>query len=90
MNQTEVRVGLDMIRSLAAQGIVFVLIAHYMSEIFQVCDDITVLRDDQNAAHLARETATLDVVVGAMLGSEAAAAKATGQHARRQIADEPL
>ena len=33
---------------------------------------------------------TLDVVVGAMLGSEAAAAKATGRHERREIADEPL
>ncbi|WP_018183815.1 sugar ABC transporter ATP-binding protein [Kaistia granuli] len=90
LNQTEVRVVLDMIRSLAEQGVGIVFISHYMSEIFQVCDDITVLRDGQNAAHLPRETTTLDVVVGAMLGSEAAAAKATGSHARRQIADEPL
>ena len=39
------RLVLRLIRDLAAQGTGVVFISHYLSEVFEVCDEITVLRD---------------------------------------------
>ena len=38
---------LRLIRRLAAEGVGVVLISHYLAEIFEVCDDLTVMRDGE-------------------------------------------
>ena len=45
LTDDEVRLVLRLIRDLAAQGTGVVFISHYLSEVFEVCDEITVLRD---------------------------------------------
>ena len=45
LTDSEVRLVLRLIRDLAAQGTGVVFISHYLSEVFEVCDEITVLRD---------------------------------------------
>ena len=47
LTDAEVRVALRLIRRLAAEGVGVVLISHYLNEIFEVCDDLTVMRDGQ-------------------------------------------
>ena len=41
---------LRLIRRLAAEGVGVVLISHYLNEIFDVCDDLTVMRDGEVVA----------------------------------------
>ena len=46
LTEDEVRLVQHLIRDLAAQGTGIVFISHYLSEVFEVCDEITVLRRD--------------------------------------------
>lgn len=48
LEDTEVRVLLNIIRDLKARGISFVFITHKLDEMFQICDRITILRDGQH------------------------------------------
>ena len=50
LTDAEVRVALRLIRRLAGEGVGIVLISHYLNEIFEVCDDLTVMRDGQVVA----------------------------------------
>ena len=45
LTDSEVRLVLRLIRDLVAQGTGVVFISHYLNEVFEVCDEITVLRD---------------------------------------------
>ena len=47
LTEAQVRVALKLIRRLASQGVGLVLISHYLAEIFEVCDDLTVMRDGE-------------------------------------------
>ncbi|MGE3293121.1 MAG: sugar ABC transporter ATP-binding protein [Geminicoccaceae bacterium] len=70
----EVRLVLRLVRDLAGQGTGIVFISHYLSEVFEVCDQITVLRD--GAVVLAEPTraTSLPNVVSAMIGRRLEAA----------------
>ena len=50
LTDAQVRVALRLIRQLASQGVGLVLISHYLAEIFEVCDDLTVMRDGEVVA----------------------------------------
>lgn len=68
LTDTEVRVALKLIRKLANDGVGVVLISHYLNEIFEVCDDLTVMRDGQVVADGPVAETTLSEVVTAMVG----------------------
>jgi ABC-type sugar transport system ATPase subunit len=68
LTDVEVRLVLRLIRSLAEQGVGVVFVSHYLSEVFEVCDEITVLRDGAVAASGPRAATSLPDVVRAMLG----------------------
>jgi ABC-type sugar transport system ATPase subunit len=68
LTEAEVRVALRLIRRLAAQGVGLVLISHYLNEIFEVCDDLTVMRDGMVVADGPVRETTLPAVVTAMVG----------------------
>jgi ABC-type sugar transport system ATPase subunit len=68
LTEAEVRVALRLIRRLASEGVGLVLISHYLNEIFEACDDITVMRDGQVVADGAVKDTTLPEVVSAMIG----------------------
>jgi ABC-type sugar transport system ATPase subunit len=70
LTETEVRMVLRLIRELAGQGVGIVFISHYLTEVFEVADAITVLRDGALALVGERADLTLPDVVAAMIGRE--------------------
>jgi len=70
LTNTEVVVVLNLIRTLAARGVAIVFISHYMSEILDVCDDITVLRDGARVLSVPRSETNLGNIIVAMLGDK--------------------
>ena len=70
LTEAQVRVALRLIRRLAAQGVGLVLISHYLNEIFEVCDDLTVMRDGEVVADGPVARTTLPQVVAAMVGRD--------------------
>jgi ABC-type sugar transport system ATPase subunit len=68
LTDAEVRMVLRLIRHLAAEGVGVVLISHYLGEIFEVCDDLTVMRDGEVVMDGPVNTTTLPRVVTAMVG----------------------
>jgi ABC-type sugar transport system ATPase subunit len=68
LTEPQVRVVLRLIRQLASQGVGLVLISHYLAEIFEVADELTVMRDGEVVADgLVTET-SLPQVVTQMVG----------------------
>ena len=68
LTEAQVRVALRLIRQLASQGVGLVLISHYLAEIFEVCDDLTVMRDGEVVSDGPIGATTLPQVVAAMVG----------------------
>ncbi|MBI0331214.1 sugar ABC transporter ATP-binding protein [Burkholderia plantarii] len=65
---------LGTIEQLRARGQTILYVSHYLNEIAQVCDGVTVLRDGADVAHLDARATPVDTLVAAMLGDEAPAA----------------
>jgi D-xylose transport system ATP-binding protein len=61
---------LDLVRRLAENGLAVVLISHNMSDIFEVADNITVLRLGQNVAEFETKKTTQREVVEAITAGE--------------------
>jgi ABC-type sugar transport system ATPase subunit len=70
LTSAQVSVVLRLIRQLASQGVGLVLISHYLSEIFECCDDLTIMRDGEVVADRLVSEMTLPQVVAAMVGRE--------------------
>ena len=68
LTEPQVRVVLRLIRQLASQSVGLVLISHYLAEIFEVCDDLTVMRDGEVVADGPVKETTLPQVVTQMVG----------------------
>ncbi len=68
LTDAQVRVALRLIRQLASQGVGLVLISHYLAEIFEVSDDLTVMRDGEVVAEGPVDETTLPRVVAQMVG----------------------
>jgi len=70
LTEAEVRVALRLIRTLAGKGVGVVLISHYLNEIFEVCDDLTVMRDGEVVADGPVADTSLPDVVRQMIGRQ--------------------
>jgi simple sugar transport system ATP-binding protein len=57
---------------LTAQGIAIVYVSHYLDEIFEVCDTVTILRDGKHVLTDSLEGKTVGNLVDAMLGEKRA------------------
>ena len=86
LTDAQVRVALRLIRQLASQGVGLVLISHYLTEIFEVCDDLTVMRDGEVVADGPVSATTLPQVVAAMVGRNVETVAARGAAWRRASA----
>ncbi|HEX4033717.1 MAG TPA: sugar ABC transporter ATP-binding protein [Solirubrobacteraceae bacterium] len=64
----------DVIRSLAARGKTIILISHFLREVLDLADSVTVLRDGRIVANMATADATEQTLVEAMLGRPLTAA----------------
>ncbi len=68
LTEVEVKKLFENIRKLRAQGIAFVYISHHLSEIFEIADTVTVLRDGQKVIDAAVEDANEDFLISHMVG----------------------
>ena len=55
------------LRALRNQGIAVIFISHYMQEIMDVCDEVTILRNGQNAGQLQIAQTSIDEIVSLMV-----------------------
>ncbi len=58
----------EMMRSLKAQGISLVYISHKMDEIFEICDEVSVLRDGKMVATKKTKDTNMNELIAAMVG----------------------
>lgn len=68
LTQKEVIPVLETMRRLRASGYTVVFVSHYMEEVFEVADHITVLRDGQVALDAPMQDVDNHIVLNAMLG----------------------
>ncbi|MGW3809299.1 sugar ABC transporter ATP-binding protein [Micromonospora sp. NPDC005113] len=61
------------VRNLLARGTAVVFISHHLDEVFDICDDVTVLRDGHVVADLATSASSPAAVAELMIGHELAA-----------------
>lgn len=73
LERAEIRQLFERVRSLVANGVAVLYISHHLEEVFEVCDDVAVLRDGELV--MSRPTAGLskEELVAAMVGPDAAA-----------------
>lgn len=74
LTDTETQALFDVIRELKAQGCGIVYISHRLNEIFDICDDVTVMRDGQFIAECPvadlNEEALIEMMVGRKLSEQ--------------------
>jgi ribose transport system ATP-binding protein len=68
---SETRALMDMVRKLKDEGVAIIYISHYLEEIFQIGDRITVLKDGASVATYEVRDVDVATVVKAMVGREA-------------------
>ena len=70
LNAADVEVLNAQIRRLKATGKAVIYISHRMDEIFNICDDVTVMKDGQHVATTTLDTLTPDALIALMVGRE--------------------
>ena len=58
----------DRVRQLKAQGVAILYISHHLEEVFEICDDVAVLRDGEMVLTAPLAEVTKDSLVTAMVG----------------------
>jgi len=70
LTSAEVEMLFEYIRSLREKGATFIYISHYLHEVFEVCDRVTVLRDGKKQATRDVDTLNEAELVRLMIGSD--------------------
>lgn len=65
----EIAILFDAINRLKAEGLSIIYITHYLKDIFDICDDVTVLRDGRAVYSDRTENSSVEVLIAEMLGS---------------------
>jgi ribose transport system ATP-binding protein len=73
ISEAEVEKLFNFVRRLKASGISIIYISHRMSEIFSLCDRVTVMRDGENVRTDSSQNLSMESLIDAMLGSSAGA-----------------
>lgn len=68
LSQGEVEQLFDIVRDLKADGVTIIFVSHKMEEIFEIGDQITVLRDGQYIKTAAKGNITVDELIELMVG----------------------
>ncbi len=68
LTDKEVKKLFSIIRELKKEGVSFVYISHKMDEIFEICDEISVLRDGQMIMTKASKDTNMNELISAMVG----------------------
>lgn len=70
LTESEVAHLFEIIRKLKADGCALIYISHKMDEIFQICDEMTTLRDGRFVGHDLAEETNVDALITRMVGRE--------------------
>jgi ribose transport system ATP-binding protein len=70
LSQQETGKLFEVVRDLRGRGISVIYISHRLSEVKELSDRVTILRDGENAGELAREEITHDTMVKLMVGRD--------------------
>ena len=73
LSEGEVEMLFKIINELKSRGISIIYITHKMSEIFQICDSVSVLRDGHMIATFEKNQVTMEQIVNNMVGREISA-----------------
>lgn len=68
LTEPEINKLFSIVRDLKAKGVSFVYISHKMDEIFQICDEIAVLRDGNMVYQKPSEESGMEELISAMVG----------------------
>jgi len=68
LTENEVQKLFSIVRNLKARGVSFIYISHKMDEIFQVCDDVAVLRDGKMIMAKSTKETEMGELISAMVG----------------------
>jgi len=80
----------ERIRQLVASGVAVLYISHHLEEVFEICQDVAVIRDGQLVLTAPTEQVTQDQIVAAMVGTElASTAQPEASQAARQSPGAP-
>lgn len=79
LSHTETQQLFKVIRMLREKGISIIYISHYLEEVFEVADRLTVLRDGRTVATAETKDCTVNQLVQWMIGREAAIEKNIGE-----------
>jgi simple sugar transport system ATP-binding protein len=79
----------DRVRQLTAAGVAVLYISHHLEEVFEICQDVAVLRDGELVLAAPTARLTKDDLVAAMVGGVAAAASAATSAPAGAAADAP-
>jgi methyl-galactoside transport system ATP-binding protein len=68
LTEREVKKLFSIVSNLRKKGISFVYISHKMDEVFEICDDVAVLRDGQMVLEKPTKDTTMNELISAMVG----------------------
>jgi simple sugar transport system ATP-binding protein len=77
LERTGIATLFERVRQLVDRGVAVLYISHHLEEVFEICDDVTVLRDGQVVLSAGTPTLTKEDLVAAMVGD--VGSPATGQ-----------
>jgi monosaccharide-transporting ATPase len=84
LGEEDSRTVMEALRKLKSSGITIVFVSHYLSEVAEICDEVTVMRDGRVAARLEGETLTVERLIEEMSGTEV---RKSGAQRRQTPAD---
>jgi simple sugar transport system ATP-binding protein len=73
LERAEIQRLFERVRSMVASGVAVLYISHHLEEVFEVCDDVAVLRDGELVMACPTAGLSRDELVGAMVGPAASA-----------------
>jgi ABC-type sugar transport system ATPase subunit len=71
LGEKDSRTVIDALKRLKAKSVSMIFVSHHLSEVLEICDEVTVMRDGRVAARLQGPTLTLDRMIGEMSGVHA-------------------
>jgi ribose transport system ATP-binding protein len=70
LTYAEIKILFNVIRKIKERGISIIYISHYLRDIFEICDRVTVLRDGQKIITENVGSTSLEAVIKAMIGKQ--------------------
>jgi ABC-type sugar transport system ATPase subunit len=68
LGERDSRTVIEALKRLRARDVAMIFVSHYLSEVVEICDEVTVMRDGRIAARLSDASLTLDRMIREMAG----------------------